>query len=97
MKLTEIFEVVPDTPLLGLANSDADNYSIMVFGRRKDAMWSDVRRSCLSPEEERNLNGEASHPGVNTYLRDPYVYGEEYTEQHVKTQWLIEHKEEEGE
>ena len=97
MKLKELLEVVPDTYILGLANADEDNYSILVFGRRKDAIWGYGQRAFLSTDEVLNLNVEAIHPGVNTYLRDSDMYGEDSTELHVKTQLLIELKTEEEE
>ena len=97
MKLKELLEVVPDNYILGLANADEDNYSILVFGRRKDAIWGYGQRAFLSPDEVLNLHVEAIHPGVNTYLRDSDMYGEDSTELHVKTQLLIELKSEEGE
>ena len=97
MKLKELLEVVPDNYILGLANADEDNYSILVFGRRNDAICSYGQRALLSPDEVMNLNVEAIHPGVNTYLRDSYMYGEDSTELHVETQLLIELKSEEEE
>ena len=95
MKLKELLTVIPDNYILGLTNSDEDNYSILVFCRRKDAIWCYGQRSFLSPDEVMNLKVEAIHPGVNTYLRDSDMYGEASTELHVKTQLLIELKSEE--
>ena len=97
MKLKELLTIIPETYILGLANADEDNYSILVFGRRKDAIWGYGQRAFLSPDEVMNLNVEAIHPGVNTYLRDSDMYGEDSTELHVKTQLLIELKSEEEE
>lgn len=90
MKLKELLEVIPDSYILGLTNADEDNYSILVFGRRKDAIWGYGQRAFLSPDEVLNLNVIAIHPGVNTYLRDSDMYGDVSTELHVKTQLLIE-------
>jgi hypothetical protein len=97
MKLRELLTVIPDNYILGLMNADEDNYSILVFGRRKDVIWDYGQRAFLSPDEVLNLNVEAIHPGVNTYLRDSDMYGEDSTELHVKTQLLIELKPEEEE
>lgn len=97
MKLRELLTVIPDNYILGLANTDEDNCSILVFGRRKDAIWGYGQRAFLSPDEVLNMNVEAIHPGVNTYLRDSDMYGEDSTELHVKTQLLIELKSEEDE
>lgn len=90
MKLKELLKVVPDNYILGLTNADEDNYSILVFGRRKDAIWGYGQRAFLSPDEVLNLNVVYINPGVNTYLRDSDMYGEDSTELHVKTQLLIE-------
>lgn len=90
MKLRELLKVIPDNYILGLTNADEDNYSILVFGRRKDAIWGYGQRAFLSPDEVLNLNVVYINPGVNTYLRDSDMYGEDSTELHVKTQLLIE-------
>lgn len=92
MKLRELSTVIPDNYILGLTNADEDNYSILVFGRRKDALWGYGQRAFLSPDEVLNLNVEEIHPGANTYLRDSDMYGEDSTELHVKTQLLIKLK-----
>lgn len=97
MKLKELLKVVPDNYILGLTNADEDNYSILVFGRRKDAIWGYGQRAFLSPDEVLNLNVVYINPGVNTYLRDSDMYGEDSTELHVKTQLLIELSSEEQE
>ena len=97
MKLKELLKVVPDNYILGLTNADEDNYSILVFGRRKDAIWGYGQRVFLSPDEVLNLNVVYINPGVNTYLRDSDMYGEDSTELHVKTQLLIELSSEEQE
>lgn len=90
MTLKELLEVVPDNYILGLTNAEVDNYSILVFGRKKDAIWGFGQRAFLSPEEVLNLKVDAINPGVNTYLRDSDMYGDDSTELHVKTQLLIE-------
>lgn len=96
MKLKELLEVVPDNYILGLTNADEDNYSILVFGRRKDAIWGYGQRAFLSPDEVLNMKVIAIHPGVNAYLRDSDMYGEDSTELNVKTQLLIELDYDEG-
>ena len=95
MKLKELLTVIPNNYILGLTNADEDNCSILVFGRRKDAIWGYGQRAFLSPDEVLNLNVEAIHPGVNTYLRDSDMYDENSIKLHVKTQLLIELKSEE--
>lgn len=90
MKLKELLKVIPDNYILGLTNADEDNYSILVFGRQKDALWGYGQRAFLSRDKVLNLNVVAINPGVNTYLRDSDMYGEDSTELHVKTQLLIE-------
>ena len=97
MTLKELLEVVPDNYILGLTNAEVDNYSILVFGRKKAAIWGFGQRAFLSPEEVLNLKVDAINPGVNTYLRDSDMYGDDSTELHVKTQLLIELDTAEGE
>lgn len=92
MKLKELLTVIPDNYILGLTNADEESYFILVFGRRKDAILGYGQRAFLSPDEVLNLKVEAINPGVNTYLRDSDMYGEDSTELHVKTQLLIELK-----
>lgn len=90
MKLKELLKVIPDNYLLGLTNADAENYSILIFGRQKDVIWGYGQRAFLSPDEVLNLNVVAINPVVNTYLRDSAMYGDVSTKLHVKTQLLIE-------
>ena len=47
MTLKELLDVVPDTYILGLTNAEVDNYSVLVFGRKKDAIWGFGQRSLL--------------------------------------------------
>lgn len=51
MTLRELLEVVPDNYPLGLMDSDPDNYSIMVFGNKKDIIFGFSRRTLLMPEQ----------------------------------------------
>lgn len=90
MKLKELLEVIPDNYILGLTNADEDNYSILVFGSKKDAIWGFGQRAFLSPKQVENLKVTAIHPGVNAYLRASDMYGDDSTELHVKTQLVIE-------
>ena len=90
MKLKELLEAVPDNYILGLTNADEDNYSILVCGNKKDAICGFGKRAFMPPAHVKNLKVIAIHPGVNTYLRDSDMYGEDSTELHVKTQLLIE-------
>lgn len=90
MKLKELLEVIPDNYILGLANADTDNCSILVFGNKKDAIWGFGQRAFMPPAHVKNLKVIAIHPGVNAYLRDSDMYGDDTTKLHVKTQMLIE-------
>ena len=90
MKLKELLEVVPDNYLIGLTNADEDNYSILVFGNKKDVLYGFGQRASLLVQQVENLEVTAIHPGVNTYLKDSDMYGDDSTELHVKTQLLIE-------
>lgn len=50
MKLKELLKVIPDNYLIGLVDSDPDNYSIRVFGNKKDVIFGYGQRSRLLPE-----------------------------------------------
>ena len=97
MKLKELLEVVPDNYLIGLMDSDLDNFSLMVFGSQKKAIKEFGHRAGMPPAHVKNLKVTAIHPGVNTHLSDTDMYGEDSTELHVKTQLLIELSSEEQE
>lgn len=90
MKLKELLEVVPGNYSIGLTNADEYNYSILVFGNKKEAITGFAHRAFISPAHAENLKVTAIRTGVNAYLRDPDMYGEDSTEPHVKAQLLIE-------
>lgn len=50
MKLKELLKVIPDNYLIGLMDSDVDNYSILAFGNKKDVIWGYGQRARLLPE-----------------------------------------------
>lgn len=98
MKLKELLKVIPDNYLIGLVDSDPDNYSIRVFGNKKDVIFGYGQRSRLLPEQVENLNVIALHPGATAYMPSCVnMYGDESAELHVKTQLLIEVSPEEAE
>lgn len=91
MTLRELLEVVPDNYPLGLMNSDPDNYSIMVFGNKKDIIFGFSQRTLLMPEQIKNLKVVAIHPGAKPYIPDDTdMYGDDAIELHVITKLLIE-------
>lgn len=91
MTLEELLEVVPDNYPLGLMDSDPDNYSILVFGNKKDIIFGYGQRARLIPEQVKNLKVVAIHPGAKTYLPDDTeMYGDDAIELHVITKLLIE-------
>lgn len=91
MTLRELLEVVPDNYPLGLMDSDPDNYSIMVFGNKKDIIFGFSRRTLLMPEQIKNLKVVAIHPGAKPYIPDDTdMYGDDAIELHVITKLLIE-------
>lgn len=92
MKLKELLKVIPDNYLIGLMDSDVDNYSILAFGNKKDVIWGYGQRARLLPEQVKNLNVIAIHPGATAYmpLSGVDMYGDDFAELHVKTQLLIE-------
>lgn len=91
MTLRELLEVVPDNYPLGLMDSDPDNYSIMVFGNKKDIIFGFSQRTLLMPEQIKNLKVVAIHPGAKPYIPDDTdMYGDGAIELHVITKLLIE-------
>ena len=90
MTLEELLKVVPDNYPLGLMDSDPDNYSILVFGNKKDIIFGYGRRARLLPEQVNNLKVVAIHPGAKPYLSDDTdMYGDDAIELHVITKLLI--------
>lgn len=91
MKLKELLKVIPDNYLIGLMDSDPDNYSIMVFGNKKDIIFGFSQRTLLMPEQIKNLKVVAIHPGAKPYIPDDTdMYGDDAIELHVITKLLIE-------
>lgn len=91
MKLKELLEVIPDDYPLGIMDSDPDNYSILVFGNKKDIIFGYSQRSLLMPEQIENLKVMAIHPGVAAYMpQGVELYGDDSAELHVTTKLLIE-------
>lgn len=91
MTLEELLEVVPDNYPLGIMDSDPDNYSILVFGNKKDIIFGYGQRARLLPEQVKNLKVMAIHPGAKLYLPDATeMYGDDAIELHVITKLLIE-------
>lgn len=91
MTLEELLEVVPDNYLLGLMDSDPDNYSVLVFGNKKDIIFGFGQRTYLLPEQVKNLKVTAIHPGATPWIpKGVAMYGEDSVELHVRTELLIE-------
>lgn len=91
MKLKALLKVIPDNYLIGLMDSDPDNYAILVFGNKKDVIFGYSQRSLLQPEQVKNLTVVSIHPGTTAYLPDKTdMYGDDSVELHVKTQLFIE-------
>lgn len=91
MTLEELLEVVPDNYPLGLMDSDPDDFSILVFGNKKDIIFGYGQRARLLPEQVKNLKVMAIHPGAKAYLPDDTdMYGDDSVELHVMTKLLIE-------
>lgn len=98
MKLKELLKAIPDKYLIGLMDSDPDNYAIMVFGNKKDVLFGYGQRAGLLIQQVKNLNVIALHPGATTYMPSGVdMYGDDSAELHVKTQLLIEVSPEEPE
>ena len=91
MTLEELLEVVPDNYPLGIMDSDPDNYSMLVFGNKKDIIFGFGQRARLLPEQVKSLKVVAIHPGAKPYLSDnTEMYGDDSVELHLRTRLLIE-------
>lgn len=91
MKLKELLEVVPDNYPLGIMDADPDNYSILVFGNKKDILFGYGQRAGLLMQQVENLKVVAIHPGATVYMPEGVeLYGDDAAELHVKTKLLIE-------
>lgn len=98
MKLKELLKVIPDKYLIGLMDSDPDNYAILVFGNKKDVLFNYGQRAGLLIQQVKNLNVIALHPGATAYMPSGVeMYGDDSAELHVKTKLLIEVSPEEPE
>lgn len=98
MKLKELLKVIPDKYLIGLIESDPDNYAILAFGNKKDVLFGYGQRAGLLIQQVKNLNVIALHPGATAYMPSGVdMYGDDSAELHVKTKLLIEVSSEEGE
>lgn len=98
MKLKEILKVIPDNYLIGLMDADVDNYSLLVFGNKKDVLFGYGKRARLLPEQVKNLNVISIHQGATAYM--PFgveMYGDDFVELYVKTKIVIEVSTEEKE
>ena len=91
MKLKELLEVVPDNYPLGIMDADPDNYSILVFGNKKDILFGYGQRAGLLMQQVENLKVVAIHPGATTWIpKGVDMYGDDSAELHVQTKLLIE-------
>lgn len=91
MKLHTLLAIVPEEYRIGLMNSDPDNYSMMVFGTKNEAIVGYAMKARLDSEQVANLEVVSIHPGVTTWLpAGVSMYGEDSAELHVKTSLLIE-------
>lgn len=91
MKLKELLNVIPDNYLIGLMDSDPDNYSTLVFGNKKDVLFGFGQRAFLLKQQVENLPVVSIHPGASAYVpKGVSMHGDDSVELHVKTQLLIE-------
>lgn len=91
MKLKTLLAIVPDEYRIGLMDSDPDNYSMMVFGTKNEAIVGYARKVRLDTKQVANLTVVSIHPGATTWLpAGVSMYGDDSAELHVKTQLLIE-------
>lgn len=91
MKLKTLLAIVPEEYRIGLMDADPDNYSMMVFGTKNEAIVGYARKVRLDPEQVANLTVMSIHPGATTWMpAGVSMYGDDSAELHVKTQLLIE-------
>lgn len=91
MKLKELLKIVPNNYLIGLMDSDPDNYSTMVFGNKKDVLFGFGRKAFMPLAHVENLNVVSIHPVTTSYLPNKTdICGDDSVELHVRTQLLIE-------
>lgn len=91
MKLKELLEVIPDNYKLGIMDADADNYSILVFGNKKDIIWGFGQKAGMPPAHVNALKVIAIHPGVAPYISSGVeIYGDDAAELRIDTRLLIE-------
>lgn len=96
MKLKTLLAIVPDEYRIGLMDSDPDNYSMLVFGTKNEAIVGYARKVRLDTEQVANLTVVSIHPGASAYLPDKTdMYGDDSVEMHVRTKLLIEVSQEE--
>lgn len=91
MKLKTLLAIVPKEYRIGLMDADPDNYSMVVFGTKNEAIVGYARKVRLDPEQVVNLTVMSIHPGATAWLpAGVSMYGDDSAELHVKTQLLIE-------
>lgn len=91
MKLKTLLAIVPEEYRIGLMDADPDNYSMMVFGTKNEAIVGYARKARLDLEQVANLTVMSIHPGATVWLpAGVSMYGDDSAELHVKTQLLIE-------
>ena len=91
MKLKTLLAIVPEEYRIGPMDADPDNYSMMVFGTKNEAIVGYARKARLDLEQVANLTVMSIHPGATVWLpAGVSMYGDDSAELHVKTQLLIE-------
>lgn len=91
MKLKTLLAIVPEEYRIGLMDADPDNYSMMVFGTKNEAIVGYARKARLDLEQVANLTVMSIHPGATVWLpAGVSMYGDDSAELHAKTQLLIE-------
>ena len=84
MKLKTLLAIVPEEYRIGLMDADPDNYSMMVFGTKNEAIVGYARKVRLDPERVANLPVMSIHPGATALMPDGVsMYGDEIGRAHV--------------
>lgn len=91
MKLKTLLAIIPENYQIGLMDADPDNYSMLVFGTRNDAILGFARKARMDPEQVANMTAITIHPRATACVPAGVpMYDDDFVELYVNTQLLIE-------
>jgi hypothetical protein len=89
MKLKELLAVVPKDYEISLADFDKD-ICTCVYGIKEDAIMDFAQKTTYTKEQIENMDVIAINPSANVCCKESYLFADDMTLLHVKTQLLIE-------